>query len=109
MDHNEACFPEANQWRLCLEVNLHEKNLDAHCGPLEKTLKTCVTSWRRIVGPDVKVKGKNQGDPPKQCAAVSCLVERCLKDTKYNFDACSLITQKFKACVKEFYGSEYVI
>jgi hypothetical protein len=109
MQDPDVCWNESQTWFKCVEQNsLSPKLFDETCQPQRLTFDECVQKWRSAVGPSVKLKGDNQGEPPLQCAAMSCLIATCIKKTNYDFDKCSQITRSFKHCVKGLYGSEYV-
>uniref|UniRef100_D3TR31 CHCH domain-containing protein n=1 Tax=Glossina morsitans morsitans TaxID=37546 RepID=D3TR31_GLOMM len=80
---SEVCDDETNNWRACVEDNLSAPDLDRKCS-------------------------ENEGEPPPQCAAMSCLIGACLRKNGYSFERCKLPMHYFKHCVKSFYGSEYV-
>ncbi|CAJ1032343.1 conserved hypothetical protein [Leishmania braziliensis MHOM/BR/75/M2904] len=105
---DDVCSNEANGWTTCLETNLGSKDLHRKCDVHQQTFDTCVAEWRAKVGSAVQVKGENEGDPPFQCAAMSCLIGECLRKYDYNFDRCKPHTQFFKYCVKSFYGRDYI-
>lgn len=91
-----------------MEDNLLNKAVLSICEPLATTFDQCVAEWRGRVGPAVQVKGIGRGEPPLQCCNISCLVERCLKLSKYDFEKCKAPMDAFKRCVKGLYGKEYV-
>lgn len=109
-DHLGAvpCDGSANEWRKCVERNLGDKAVATKCESSKQMFDTCVDKWREVVGPSAKVKGTNEGDPPEQCAAMSCLVGECLRTYNYEFARCKPPMDFFKHCVKKFYGSEYI-
>lgn len=106
--YQDVCDDQANKLRVCVEKNLGSKEVMALCDRLSAEFDGCVAAWRAEVGDGVRVKGINQGDPPFQCAAMSCLVGECLKKYDYQFDRCRAPMNYFKRCVKGFYGSEYI-
>ncbi|CBH18423.1 protein of unknown function (DUF1903), putative [Trypanosoma equiperdum] len=105
---SEVCDDETNNWRACVEDNLSAPDLDRKCSKYIDSFNRCIASWRTKVGYDVKVRGENEGEPPPQCAAMSCLIGACLRKNGYSFERCKLPMHYFKHCVKSFYGSEYV-
>ncbi|KAG5470025.1 hypothetical protein LSCM4_02716 [Leishmania orientalis] len=105
---DDVCASEANGWSFCLEANLGDENLHKKCGMHQQKFDACVAAWRANVGSSVQLKGKNEGEPPSQCAAMSCLIGECLRKYNYNFDRCTPHTHLFKYCVKSFYGQDYV-
>lgn len=105
---DEVCDDEANTWRICLEKNLGAKDLHAKCDARQQTFDTCMSEWRAKVGHAVQVKGENEGEPPFQCAALSCLIGECLRKHNYDFDRCQPHMAFFKHCVKSFYGQDYI-
>ncbi|KAG5496115.1 hypothetical protein JKF63_02416 [Porcisia hertigi] len=105
---DDVCDDEANAWRICLETNLGGKNLHKKCNVHQQVFDTCVAAWRANVGSAVKVKGEKEGEPPSQCAAMSCLIGECLRQYNYDFDRCGPHTQFFKHCVRSFYGQDYI-
>ncbi|ORC88444.1 uncharacterized protein TM35_000173160 [Trypanosoma theileri] len=105
---SDICDDEANTWRICVEKNLGNRELEFKCVNEQALFDRCIRDWRSNGGQNVKIKGENEGEPPPQCAAMSCLVGLCLRNTDYDFQRCGLPMQYFKHCVKSFYGSEYV-
>lgn len=108
-DYTAVCDDEAGEWRKCVEVFLGQPALHSACESKRQTFDQCITTWRKVVGPSVQVKGENEGDPPFQCAAMSCLVGECLRKFSYDFDRCRPPMQFFKHCVAQYYGSEYIV
>jgi hypothetical protein len=108
MDSTDVCWNESQRWFQCAEENLLNKKLDDICAGQRGSFDQCVTQWRAVVGPSVKLKGENQGEPPLQCAAMGCLIAACIKKVSYDFDRCTHVTKSFKHCVKGLYGSEYI-
>lgn len=105
---DDVCDEEANRWRVCMENSLGNKSARKMCLPCEHAFDSCILSWRAKVGPDVRIKGMNEGDPPLQCAAMSCLVGSCLRTFNYDFDRCKEPMDCFKKCVKAYFGDEYI-
>ena len=105
---DEVCGSESYTWFQCVEKHLLDREGANKCLPPREAFDSCVRAWRTVVGPNVKLKGENQGEPPIQCAAMGCLIEACLKKTMYDSDRCRPITAGFKHCVKGLYGSEFV-
>lgn len=108
-EHYEACALETDAWRRCVEANLADKAVQELCAADEAIFDACTGAWRRAVGPTVRVRGERQGEPPPQCAAMACLIERCLFETRFDHQQCALPSRFFKKCVKAFYTEEYVI
>ncbi|KPI88976.1 hypothetical protein ABL78_1942 [Leptomonas seymouri] len=106
--YDDVCDDEANSWRVCLEANLGGKDIRKKCDSFKQTFDTCITKWRQEVGSQVRVKGENEGDPPFQCAAMSCLIGHCLRTHNWDFERCKPHTEFFKHCVKSFYGDDYI-
>jgi hypothetical protein len=109
--HWAVCDDEATAWRKCTADNYRDASLDlsAACAAPIAAFDRCAAGWRAAAGPSVQVKGAGPGDPPPQCALMSCVYGRCVEDTKYDFDKCKQPMQMFKRCVKTFYLSEYVV
>ncbi|KEG14757.1 hypothetical protein DQ04_00321260 [Trypanosoma grayi] len=107
MDYS-VCEDEADNWRKCTEKNLGSSDLDQICTKELSSFDQCIAAWRSGVGHSVRIKGENEGEPPPQCAAMSCLIGLCLRNNGYNFEGCKIPMQYFKHCVKSLYGSEYV-
>lgn len=107
-DYSEVCDNEANSWRICVEKNLGGMEIRRACEPHKETFDKCIASWRAKVGPSVQVKGENEGEPPLQCAAMSCLVGECLRQFNYDFQRCKPPMDFFKHCVQGLYGSQYI-
>ncbi|RNF05649.1 hypothetical protein TraAM80_04482 [Trypanosoma rangeli] len=103
------CDDEATKWRRCTEQNLGDLNLEKKCTVELAAFDQCIVSWRLNGAKDVKIKGTNEGEPPPQCAGLSCLIGRCLQQTNYDFSRCKVHMQHFKHCVRSFYGSEYIV
>ncbi|EPY31531.1 hypothetical protein STCU_00162 [Strigomonas culicis] len=108
-DPYEICDDEANQWRICVEKHLGQPEVHTACEGAQAQFDSCISVWRARVGPAVSIKGRNEGEPPDQCAAMSCLVGECLRKYNYDFKRCKPPMDFFKYCVKGFYGSEYVV
>ncbi|CAD2216393.1 hypothetical protein AGDE_00202 [Angomonas deanei] len=104
----DVCDNEANKWRICIEQELGKATASATCANDKAVFDQCITQWRARVGPSVQIKGKNEGEPADQCAAMSCLIGECLRKYNYDFKRCELPMGCFKHCVKSFYGSEYI-
>jgi hypothetical protein len=102
------CWTETAAWRDCVDEHLKSKNVKAECDPCRYTFDKCVGVWRAKVGPDAKIKGPNPGEPPRQCATMSYLVQKCLVKTQYNHIQCDRVMQQFKHCVKGLYGAEFI-
>ncbi|CBZ29441.1 conserved hypothetical protein [Leishmania mexicana MHOM/GT/2001/U1103] len=105
---DDVCANEANAWCICLENNLGGKDVHKKCGVQQQTFDTCVSAWRAKVGNVVQVKGENEGEPPLQCASMSCHIGECLRKYNYDFERCKPHMQFFKYCVKSFYGQDYI-
>ncbi|KAH8613372.1 hypothetical protein ERJ75_000792900 [Trypanosoma vivax] len=105
---SNICAEEANKWRLCVEQHIRASNVASRCADAVAQFDSCIVAWRTQVGPDARVSGENEGEPPPQCAALSCLIGHCLRENGYNFERCKLSVQYFKHCVKSYYGSDYV-
>ncbi|KAG5470451.1 hypothetical protein LSCM1_01695 [Leishmania martiniquensis] len=108
MPFDDVCASEASSWSVCLETNLGDRDLHEKCNAHRLKFDACVAAWRAKVGSSVQVKGKNEGEPPSQCAAMSCLIGECLRKYNYNFDRCKSHTEFFKYCVKSLYGQDYI-
>lgn len=107
-DFTDVCDTEAVAWRVCLETNLGSKTINQLCSLQLSQFDRCVATWREEVGDSVQLKGENQGEPPFQCAAISCLIGECLRKYNYDFDRCTPHTNFFKHCVRSFYGEDYI-
>ncbi|KAF8279399.1 hypothetical protein TcBrA4_0020430 [Trypanosoma cruzi] len=108
MDSN-ICDEEVTTWRKCIERNLGDHKLEKKCSAELALFDRCIASWRLNGAKEVKIRGESEGEPPPQCAALSCLIGTCLRNTDYDFSRCKVPMQYFKHCVKSFYGSEYVV
>ena len=114
--YSDVCRPEAHKWLECLEpLSDNTKNVkvtyDSHCVPEREVFDKCVAEWRRAINDPagkVQVKGSASGLPPPQCAPLSCLTEKCLYASKYNFSDCKAFMSQFKHCVLLLYGKEFV-
>lgn len=103
------CLDEAVQWRECAQRHIREPRRISHmCDGLGEQFDQCVKRWRDT-GCTKRLMGPRTGEPPSQCAGMSCLVGRCLEENNYNFDACITPSNYFKQCVKGLYGSIYIM
>jgi hypothetical protein len=102
------CWAETGVWRDCIDERIKSKNVKAECASYQNAFDKCVGVWRAEVGPDARIRGRNLGEPPRQCSGISCLVQKCLTKTQYNHIQCDQVTKQFKHCVKGLYGAEYV-
>lgn len=106
---DSVCFDEAVSWRECTQRNIKEpKKISAMCDSYGDQFDVCVKKWRDT-GCTKKLKGAGVGDPPNQCAGMSCLIARCVEENNYNFDLCTTPSSYFKRCVTGLYGSPYIM
>jgi hypothetical protein len=116
---SEVCFNEAIKWLDCLEP-LSEKPkaqpvvFETSCSDIRAEFDKCVRDWRATINdtvenPRVKIRGDKSGLPPRQCAPLACLMEKCLFKTDYNFTVCNAFMSSFKHCCLFLYGSEYIL
>jgi hypothetical protein len=108
MEDHDVCWGESQTWFQCIEGNLLNPKLMQVCTAQRESFDKCVGQWRAVVGPCVKLKGANQGEPPLQCAGISCLIAQCTVKVNWDFDKCTQVTKSFKHCVKGLYGKEFV-
>jgi hypothetical protein len=112
----DVCYAEALEWRKCLKQTFaagkaqpQEQPMDATCVAQRGAFDRCVTEWRGMVGPSVKLRGDNPCEPPAQCMPMACIYEDCMANSTYNHKKCTGAMQQFKHCVKALHGSEYVL
>ncbi len=109
-ESSEVCHDESLQWVQCAEqLTTSGLGMREGCPQQVEQFDVCVAQWRKLVGPHVRIAGPRPGCPPPQCQRLSCIVEACLAQTQYDFKKCAAPTQAFKYCVKQLYGSEYVM
>lgn len=104
----DVCWDESQRWSECVSTNFHSKNLEAECERPKLAFDNCITAWRHEVGYEMRIKGDHRGEPPPQCAAMSCLFQRCLQETQYDTEQCRKPMAQFKHCVKALYLDEFI-
>ena len=112
----KVCRDEAYQWLDCLEpMALETKTvkvtMENACTAQRAVFDECVVAWRAANDPQhlIHIKGSGPGLPPPQCAPLSCLSEKCLFATGFDFKQCTAFMGNFKHCVKALYvKSEFV-
>jgi hypothetical protein len=109
-EYGDVCSEDASLWRECLENQLLSKAALVACAGPESKFEKCVAAWRASnpAFEHVRMVGEKQGEPPVQCAAHSCLVEKCLHLSSWNMELCKNPMTAFKKCVTVLHLSPYV-
>ena len=115
VDTSHVCAAESKEWRICLNkvfmmgtASKEEQSMNT-CAAERAEFDKCAKAWRAEVGPSVRLRGPNPGEPPEQCAPMACLYETCVSNNSYKFEKCTGAMQQLKHCVKALHGSEYVL
>lgn len=111
-----VCADEAWKWQVCATdtysaatAKPEQQTLAGACGAERSEFDHCVAEWRRRVGDGVKLRGDHQGEPPEQCAPLSCVYQSCMQTAQWNDARCRGAMLQFKHCVKQLHGSEFVL
>lgn len=107
-----VCAVQVDVWRQCAEDNVADPAaLRARCDPLAENFEKCIVEWRTADNgrnATTQLRGEGPGEPPIQCAPLSCMIASCLHQNKFEFSKCQIPSEYFKRCVKGLYGSEYI-
>eukprot|EP00758_Cryptobia_borreli_P000660 Tbor_TRINITY_DN1394_c0_g1::TRINITY_DN1394_c0_g1_i1::g.12498::m.12498 len=112
VDDKSVCLDLGLKWQVCVTEHISEpQQIEKHCNSHADAFEACVENWRNegLINKMKKIKGDNVGDPPPQCAPLSCTIGECLRVNNYKFEECTVPSSYFKRCVKAMYGSEYIM